>query len=107
MFLSALSIFDPKKLPADSHALSHYGEDAISTLLTHYGTDISAETLQGEETVIHTVTFSTLVVINEQLDCPDYCMIYYWLFQAVTVIVPPIVCEFGNRHRFGNNKLVG
>ena len=35
----------------DSHALSHYGEDAISTLLTHYGTDISAETLHGEETV--------------------------------------------------------
>ena len=49
--LLALSIFDPKKLPADSHALSHYGEDAISTLLTHYGTDISAETLHGEETV--------------------------------------------------------
>ena len=49
--LSALSIFDPKKVPVDSHDLSHYGENSISTLLAHYGTDRSAETLQGEETV--------------------------------------------------------
>ena len=41
--LSALSILDPKKFPADSHDLSHYGEDSISTLLTHYGTDRSAD----------------------------------------------------------------
>ena len=49
--LSALSIFDPKKLPADSYDLSHCGEDSIGTLLTHYGTDRPAVTLQGEETV--------------------------------------------------------
>ena len=35
----------------DSHDLSHYGENSISTLLAHYGTDRYAETLQGEETV--------------------------------------------------------
>ena len=49
--LSALSMLDPKKLPADSHDLSHYGEHSIGTLLSHYDTDRSAETLQGEETV--------------------------------------------------------
>ena len=49
--LSALSIFDPKKVPVDSDHLYHYGEDSISTLLAHYGVDRSAETLQGEETV--------------------------------------------------------
>ena len=49
--LSALSIFDPKKVPVDSDDLSHYGEASISTLLAHYGIDRSAETLQGEETV--------------------------------------------------------
>ena len=31
--LSALSIFDPKKVPVDSHNLFHYGEDSISALL--------------------------------------------------------------------------
>ena len=35
----------------DSHDLSHYGEDSISTLLAYYGIDRPAETLQGEETV--------------------------------------------------------
>ena len=49
--LSALSIFDPMKVPVDSHDLSHYGEDSITTLLAHYGIDRPAETLQGEETV--------------------------------------------------------
>ena len=49
--LSALSIFDLKKVPVDSHDLSHYGEDSISILLAHYGTDRSAETLQSEKTV--------------------------------------------------------
>ena len=43
-----MSIFDPN---IDYHGLSHYGEDSTSTLLAHYGTDRSAETLQGEETV--------------------------------------------------------
>ena len=35
--LSALSIFNPMKVPVDSHDLSHYGEDSIITLLAHYG----------------------------------------------------------------------
>ena len=49
--LSALSIFDPKKVPLDSDDLSHYGEASISTLLAHYGIHRSAKTLLGEETV--------------------------------------------------------
>ena len=49
--MSVLSIFDPMKVPVDSHDLSHYGEDSITTLLAHYGIDRPAETLQGEKTV--------------------------------------------------------
>ena len=49
--MSALSIFDPKKVPMGSDDLSHYGEASISTLLAHYGIDRSAEILQGEEMV--------------------------------------------------------
>lgn len=50
--MSALSIFDPRKVPSvDSDDLSCYGEDSVSTLLAHYGIERSAETLDGEETV--------------------------------------------------------
>ena len=50
--VSALSIFDPRKVPCvDSDDLSCYGEDSVSTLLAHYGIERSAETLDGEETV--------------------------------------------------------
>ena len=41
--LSALSIFDPKKVSVDSDYLSHYGEASISTLLAHYGIDRSTD----------------------------------------------------------------
>ena len=44
--VSALSIFDPRKVPCvDSDDLSCYGEDSVSTLLAHYGIERSAETL--------------------------------------------------------------
>ena len=47
--VSALSIFDPRKVPCvDSDDLSCYGQDSVSTLLTHYGIERSAETLDGE-----------------------------------------------------------
>ena len=50
--VSALSIFDPRKVPCvDSDDLSCYGEDSVSTLLAHYGIERSAETLDGGETV--------------------------------------------------------
>jgi hypothetical protein len=49
--VSALSIFDPRKVQkVDAAELSTYGEEAISTLLAHYGAEKPAETLLGEPT---------------------------------------------------------
>lgn len=47
----ALSIFNPKKLPADPEKISSYGDDSIATLLEHYGAERPAKTIEGEETV--------------------------------------------------------
>lgn len=50
--VSALSIFDPRKVPKlGSVALPTYGDESIEKLLAHYGEDKSAETVDGEETV--------------------------------------------------------
>lgn len=50
--LSALSIFDPQKVPKpDSASLPTYGEESVKKLLAHYGQDKDAETLDGEDTV--------------------------------------------------------
>ena len=49
--VSALGIFDPKKLPADPKNLPSYGDEFIPTLLKRYGTERSAKTIESEETV--------------------------------------------------------
>ena len=46
-----MSIINPRKIPkVGSSDLSHYGEDAITTLLAHYGEEKPAQTLLGEPT---------------------------------------------------------
>ena len=48
--VSALAIFDPRKVPsADSAELPTYGRESIEVLLNHYGEDKPALTLSGEE----------------------------------------------------------
>ena len=50
--VSALAIFDPRKVPsADSAQLPTYGKKSIEVLLDHYGKDKSALTLNEEERV--------------------------------------------------------
>ena len=50
--VSALSIFDPQKVPKqDSVSLPTYGEEFVGKLIAHYGEDKEAETVDGEETV--------------------------------------------------------
>ena len=50
--VSAMSIFDPKKMPSvESPDLNRYGVDHIGTLLSHYGTDKLGQTSLGEPTV--------------------------------------------------------
>ena len=50
--VSALSIFDPRKVPKqDSVSLPTYGEESVGKLIAHYGEDREAETVDGEETV--------------------------------------------------------
>ena len=50
--VSALSIFDPRKVPKqDSVSLPIYGEECVGKLIAHYGEDREAETVDGEETV--------------------------------------------------------
>ena len=50
--VSAMSIFDPKKMPSfDSPDLPQYGKTSIGTLLSHYGTDKPSQTLLGNPTV--------------------------------------------------------
>ena len=50
--VSAMSIFDPKKMPSvESPDLHRYGVDHIGTLLSHYGTDKLGQTSLGEPTV--------------------------------------------------------
>ena len=50
--VSALSIFDPRKVPKqDSVSLLTYGEESVGKLIAHYGEDREAETVDGEETV--------------------------------------------------------
>ena len=50
--VSAMSIFDPKKMPSsDSPDLPQYGKNSIGTLLSHYGTDKPSQTLLGNPTV--------------------------------------------------------
>ena len=53
--ISALSIFDPRKVPKpDSVSLSTYGDDSVEKLITH-GEDRDAETVDGEEMVKRTM----------------------------------------------------
>ena len=50
--VSALSIFDPWKVPKqDSVSLPTYGEESVGKIIAHYGEDREAETVDGEETV--------------------------------------------------------
>ena len=50
--VSALSIFDPRKVPKqDSVSLPTYGEESVGKLIADYGEDREAETVDGEETV--------------------------------------------------------
>ena len=50
--VSALSIFDPRKVPKqDSVSLPTYGEESVGKLIAHYGEDREEETVDGEETV--------------------------------------------------------
>ena len=49
--VSALGIFDLKKLPADPESLPSYEDESITTLLKHYRTERSAKTIEDEETV--------------------------------------------------------
>ena len=50
--VSALSIFDPRKVPKpDSVSLPSYGDDSVEKLVVHYGEDRDAETVDGEEMV--------------------------------------------------------
>ena len=50
--VSALSIFDPRKVPKqDSVSLPTYGEESVGKLIAHYGEDREAEIVDGEETV--------------------------------------------------------
>ena len=50
--VSAMSSFDPKKMPSvESPDLHRYGIDRIGTLLSHYGTDKFGQTSLGEPTV--------------------------------------------------------
>ena len=54
--VSALSIFDPRKVPKpDSVSLPTYGDDSVEKLIAHYGEDRYAETVDGEETVKRTM----------------------------------------------------
>ena len=48
--VSAFSIFDAKKVPADdSSDLLAYGEDSIDLMLARYGAEHPAETVDGDE----------------------------------------------------------
>ena len=50
--VSALSIFDPRKVPKpDSVCLPTYGDDSVEKLIAPYGEDNDAETVDGEEMV--------------------------------------------------------
>ena len=50
--MSAISIFDPKKMPSvESPDLHRYRVDHNGTLLSHYGTDKLGQTSLGEPTV--------------------------------------------------------
>ena len=48
--VSAVSIFNPKKMPAPASSdLQFYGENSVGILMEHYGVEKTAETLQSEE----------------------------------------------------------
>lgn len=48
--VSAFGILNPCKLPkSDSPSLTTYGENSIKLLADHYGTEMPAETVQGDE----------------------------------------------------------
>ena len=54
--VSALSTFDPRKVPkTDSVSLPTYGDDSVEKLIAHYGEDRDAETMDGEEMVKRTM----------------------------------------------------
>ena len=48
--VSALSIFDPRKVPKlDSVSLPTYGDDSVDKLIAHYGEDRDAEQWMGKK----------------------------------------------------------
>ena len=58
--LSALSIFDLRKVPSsESDKLSTYGNKSIQVLLDHFGKDMPAITLNGDETLKSGLVSST------------------------------------------------
>ena len=62
--VSALSIFDPRKVPKpDSVSLPTYGDDSVETLIAHYGEDRDAETVDGEE-IVKRAMISTEILMN-------------------------------------------
>lgn len=50
--ISALSIFDPRKVPDEGSAsLRTYGDESVKAVVAHYGEDKAAKTVGGEQTV--------------------------------------------------------
>ena len=57
--VSALAIFDPRKVPStDSTQLPSYGKKSIEVLLDHYGIEKPALTFNQEETVKAAVRYT-------------------------------------------------
>ena len=60
--VSALSIFDPRKVPKpDSVSLPTYGDDSVEKLIAHYGEDRDAETVDGEEMVKRAIIYTEIL----------------------------------------------
>ena len=54
--MSAMSIFDPRKVPSvNSPNLPHCGDESIRTLLAHCGKERPVETILGESTIMEAV----------------------------------------------------
>ena len=59
--VSALSIFDPRRVPStESDKLPTYGNRSIEVLLDHFGKDMPAVTLNGDETMKSAVVSSNI-----------------------------------------------
>ena len=66
--LSALGVFDPKKVPSFStHELPLYGDSSIQTLIGQFGRNLPAQSLEGIEFEKAAVVYSVILAQSRKL----------------------------------------